>query len=110
MIKNVIKKANAWVSKIMQQCIGWYLIRSIIILKTLARYSTNRKNSWQMDSLLPRVCGVTDHRWSENVVKTKSGTLDTAEYVNDVRNTFWRLLWFVTVQTWGGVESIYLKW
>ena len=34
------------------------------------------------------VCSVIDHRWRQNVVRTKSGTRGVA--------TFWRLLWSIT--------------
>ena len=42
--------------------------------------------------MLPCVCSVIDHRWRQNVVRTKkSGTRGVAECVTDVLTTFWRL-------------------
>ena len=46
--------------------------------------------------MLPCVCSVIDHRWRQNVVRTKSGTRGVAECVTDVLTTFWRLLWSIT--------------
>ena len=51
--------------------------------------------------MLPCVCSVIDHRWRQNVVRTKMwqeqkcGTRGVAECVTDVLTTFWRLLWSI---------------
>ena len=52
-------------------------------------------------------CWVIDHRWHQNVVRTKSGTRGVAECATDFLTTFWRLLWSIVLnQTHGNMESI----
>ena len=47
--------------------------------------------------MLPCVCSVIDHRWRQNVVRTKKWhTRRVTECVTDVLTTFWRLLWSIT--------------
>ena len=47
--------------------------------------------------MLPSVCSVIDHRWRQNVIRTKkSGLRGVAECVTDVLTTFWSLLWSIT--------------
>ena len=59
--------------------------------------------------MLPYVCSVTDHRWRQNVLKTKKW--HTSRRQTDVFTTFWRPLWFITKQTQGNLESIcFIQW
>ena len=51
--------------------------------------------------MLPCICSVIDHRWGQNVVRTKN----LPECVTDVLTTLWRHLWSITKQTHGNVES-----
>ena len=46
--------------------------------------------------MLPCVCSVIDHRWRQNVVRTKVAHEAIALCVTDVFTTFWRLLWSIT--------------
>ena len=56
--------------------------------------------------MLPCVCSVIDHRWRQNVVRTKKVAHEAiAECVTDVLTTFWRLLWSIIEQTHGNMES-----
>ena len=53
-------------------------------------------------SMLPCVCSVIDHR-SGNDKNVAHEAI--AECITEVLTTFWRLLWFVTEQTHGNIES-----
>ena len=46
------------------------------------------------------VCLAIDHYWRRNVIGT-SGTRSAAEYVNNVSDTLWHLLWSVVEQAHG---------
>jgi len=63
----------------------------------------------QIDSMLPCVCSVIDHRWRENVRINKVAHEAIAECVADVFTIFWRLFWSVTEQTHGNMESALFK-
>ena len=57
--------------------------------------------------MLPCVFSVTDHRWCQNVVKTKKWHMNRRRvHVTNVFTTFWRLLWSITEQTHGNMESV----
>ena len=46
--------------------------------------------------MLPHVCSVIDHRWRQNVVRTKKVAHEAiAKCVTDVLTTFWRPLWSI---------------
>ena len=49
----------------------------------------------QTDSMLPYVCPVIDHRWGQNVERTKKWHTGAAECATNVLTTFWRLLWSI---------------
>ena len=57
--------------------------------------------------MLPCVFSVTDHRWCQNVVKTKKWHTNRRRvHVTNVFTTFWRLLLSITEQTHGNMESV----
>ena len=57
--------------------------------------------------MLPCVFSLTDHRWCQNVVKTKKWHTNRRRvHVTNVFTTFWRLLWSITEQTHGNMESV----
>ena len=57
--------------------------------------------------MLPCVFSVTDHRWCQNVLKTKKWHANCrGVHVTNVFTTFWRLLWSITEQTHGNMESV----
>ena len=57
--------------------------------------------------MLPCVFSVTHHRWCQNVVKTKKWHMNRRRvHVTNVFTTFWRLLWSITEQTHGNMESV----
>ena len=45
--------------------------------------------------MLPYVCPVIDHRWGQNVERTKKWHTGAAECATNVLTTFWRLLWSI---------------
>ena len=45
--------------------------------------------------MLPYVCPVIDHRWGQNVERTKKWHTGAAECVTNALTTFWRLLWSI---------------
>ena len=53
-----------------------------------------------VDSVFTCVCSVIDHRWRQSV---------EAECVTDVLASLWRLVWSVTEQTQGNMESFCFK-
>ena len=57
----------------------------------------------QIDSLLPCVCSVIDHRRRQNVVRTLGYRLVCHFFA---LTTFWRHLWSITEQKHGNMESI----
>ena len=64
--------------------------------KTLATMGKNCVSIWQIDSMLPCVCSVIDHRWRQNFVRIKKVAHEAiAECVTDVFTAFWRLLWSI---------------
>ena len=61
----------------------------------------------QIDSMLPCICPVIDHRGRQNVVRTSvthSAIASCATFF--VLTTFWRHLWSITGQMHGNMESI----
>ena len=59
-----------------------------------------------IDSMLPCVCSLIDHRWRQNVVETKKWHTSPGKCITDVFTTFWRLLWRITELTHANMESI----
>ena len=57
--------------------------------------------------MLPCVYSIMDHRWRQNVVKTKSTTRGAAEFALDMLTTFCRLLWSTAVQRHRSIEFIW---
>ena len=53
--------------------------------------------------MLPCVCSVVDHRWRQNVVRTKKWL----PCVSLLFLPHWHLLWSITEQTHGNMESIF---
>ena len=64
---------------------------------TYAHKSRNALGSF--DSVLRCVFSVMDHRLGQNVARTTRWHTGAAELVTNVFISFWRLLWFITVQT-----------
>ena len=56
--------------------------------------------------MLPCVCSVIDHRWRQNVVRTKQWHTRLLVCHCFVLTTFWCHLWSITEQTHGNMESI----
>ena len=56
----------------------------------------------QIESMLPCVCSVIDHRWRQNVVRTSAIAL----CATFILTTFWRHLWSITEQTHSSMESV----
>ena len=59
------------------RCIDDVIINTFLILYHIK----------QIDSKLPCICSVIDHRWRQNVVRTKSGTRGIAECVTEEKPT-----------------------
>ena len=51
---------------------------------------------WQTDSMLPCICLAIDNRWHQHEVRAKK----------DIKTTLWCLLWSITEQTHGNIESV----
>ena len=65
---------------------NWHIIVIIHVINSEKGFISDQssKYSWQIDSVLPWVCSVIDHRWWKNVVRTKRGKRGTAECVTNV--------------------------
>ena len=66
----------------------------------------NESISSQRAHVVVGVSSVIDQRWCQNVVTTKKWNMRQWRIVTDVLTTFWRLLWSITEQTLGNMESI----
>ena len=53
---------------------------------------------------------VIDHRWGQNVARTKKWHIGAAGCATNVLTTVWRLLWSITEQTHNNTESFYFVW
>ena len=62
--------------------------------KTIVKVNCYFQLTKSVDSMLPWISSVTDHRWCQNVVRTKKGSPHAPLFV---LATFWRL-WFITEQ------------
>ena len=72
---------------------------------------------WQIDFILPCICLTSrfpvavhlfsnrSYRWQQNVVRIKQWHT-ISQCITDVLTTFWHLLWSVTEQTHGNMESV----
>ena len=60
-------------------------------------------STWQIDSMLPCVCLVTDHRWCQN--EQKRGTLGNSWVFHWYSYTFWHM-WSITEHIQGNMESV----
>lgn len=78
---------------------------SKLMLLLLFHNWASHRQSWQVSSsyishflsilqfhVAVHLCSVIDHRWHQDVVRTKSGIWASGAYVTDVLTTFWHLL------------------
>lgn len=56
------------------------------------------------------ICLVMDHRWCQNVVRTKKGTWGAAKCVSDALTKFWHLWWSISGQTCSNIKANSFLW